>query len=173
MSDPTRLRLACRNYDGTNAILRGVLDAPGIELEPVEQVSVQGMFAAMYRGEFDASEMSLAELIYYTSRNQSDFIGVPVFPSRMFRHGFIVVRREAGIETPRDLVGKRLGFLRWVQTAAVWIRGTLVNEYGVTPANSRWYAASLHHWDGDTERHEALLNPAVVRAHRRRPVAAG
>ncbi|MDE0032127.1 MAG: hypothetical protein OXU75_03230 [Deltaproteobacteria bacterium] len=149
MPDPSRLRLACRNYDGTNAILRGVLDARGIELEAVEQVSVQGMFAAMYQGEFDASEMSLAELIYYTSRNQSDFIGIPVFPSRMFRHGFIVVRREAGIETPQDLVGKRLGFLRWVQTAAVWIRGTLVNEYGVTPANSRWYAASLHHWDGD------------------------
>ena len=149
MSDSCRLRLACRNYDGTNAILRGVLHAPGIELEPVEQVSVQGMFAAMYRGEFDVSEMSLAELIYYTSRNQSDFIGIPVFPSRMFRHGFIVVRRDAGIETPQDLVGKRLGFLRWVQTAAVWIRGTLVNEYGVTPANSRWHAASLHHWDGD------------------------
>ena len=149
MPDPCHLRLACRNYDGTNAILRGVLDAPGVELEPVEQFSVQGMFAAMYRGEFDVSEMSLAELIYYTSRNQSDFIGIPVFPSRMFRHGFIVVRRDAGIETPRDLVGKRLGFLRWVQTAAVWIRGTLVNEYGVTPANSQWHAASLHHWDGE------------------------
>ena len=149
MPNTCHLRLACRNYDGTNAILRGVLDAPGIELEPLEQFSVQGMFAAMYRGEFDVSEMSLAELIYYTSRNQSDFIGIPVFPSRMFRHGFIVVQRDAGIETPGDLVGKRLGFLRWVQTAAVWIRGTLVNEYAVTPANSQWYAASLHHWDGD------------------------
>ena len=149
MSNSCRLRLACRNYDGANAILRGVLDVPGIEVEAVEQVSVQGMFAAMYRGEFDASEMSLAELIYYTSRNRNDFIGVPVFPSRMFRHGFMVVRRDAGIDTPQDLIGKRLGFLRWVQTAAVWIRGTLIHEYGVTPANSQWHTASLHHWDGD------------------------
>ena len=149
MPDPCRIRLACRNYDGTNAILRGVLDTPGIEVEAVEQKSVQGMFAAMYRGEFDASEMSLAELVYYTSRNRNDFVGIPVFPSRMFRHGFIVVRRDAGIETPQDLAGKRLGFLRWVQTAAVWVRGTLVNEYGVTPCNSQWVAASLHHWDGD------------------------
>jgi 4,5-dihydroxyphthalate decarboxylase len=150
MSDPCHLRLACRNYDGTNAILRGVVTVPGIEVEALEQVSVQGMFAAMYRGEFDVSEMSLAELIYYTSRNKSDFIGVPVFPSRMFRHGFIVVRRDAGIETPQDLKGKRLGFLRWVQTAAVWIRGMLIDEYGVTPTNSRWCAASLHHWDDGT-----------------------
>ena len=163
MADPCHLRLACRNYDGTNAILRGVLDAPGIELEVVEQVSVQGMFAAMYRGEFDVSEMSLAELIYYTSRNQSDFIGIPVFPSRMFRHGFIVVRRDAGIDTPQDLVGKRLGFLRWVQTAAVWIRGTLMNEYGVTPSNSQWHAASLHHWDdGSPETSVKLPGGAVI-----------
>ena len=163
MSDPCHLRLACRNYDGTNAILGGVLSAPGLELEPVEQVSVQGMFAAMYRGEFDVSEMSLAELIYYTSRNQNDFIGIPVFPSRMFRHGFIVVRRDAGIDTPQDLVGKRLGFLRWVQTAAVWIRGMLTDEYGVTPKNSQWHAASLHHWDdGDTETSVRLPGGAVI-----------
>ncbi len=163
MPDSCRLRLACRNYDGTNAILRGVLDAPGIELEPVEQVSVQGMFAAMYRGEFDVSEMSLAELIYYTSRNQNDFIGVPVFPSRMFRHGFIVVRRDAGIDTPQDLVGKRLGFLRWVQTAAVWIRGMLTDEYGVTPKNSQWHAGSLHHWDdGATETSVKLPGGAAI-----------
>ena len=163
MADPSRLRLACRHYDGTNAIFRGVLGVPGVELEAVEQVSVQGMFAAMYRGEFDVSEMSLAELIYYTSRNRSDFIGIPVFPSRMFRHGFIVVRRDAGIDTPQDLVGKRLGFLRWVQTAAVWIRGTLMREYGVTPSNSQWHAASLHHWDdGSPETSVKLPGGAVI-----------
>ena len=163
MPDPCHLRLACRNYDGTNAILRGLLTAPGIELEPVEQASVQGMFAAMYRGEFDVSEMSLAELIYYTSRNQNDFIGIPVFPSRMFRHGFIVVRRDAGIDAPQDLVGKRLGFLRWVQTAAVWIRGMLTDEYSVTPKNSQWHAASLHHWDdGVTDTSVKLPGGAVI-----------
>ena len=132
-------------------------------MEALEQVSVQGMFAAMYRGEFDVSEMSLAELIYYTSRNKSDFIGVPVFPSRMFRHGFIVVRRDAGIETPQDLVGKRLGLLRWVQTAAVWIRGMLIDEYGVSPTNSEWYAASLHHWDdGAIETSVKIPGGAVI-----------
>ena len=147
MPNPSGIRLACRNYDGTNAIIRGLVEIPGVDVEVVEQVSVQGMFAAMFNGEFDVSEMSLAELVYYTSRNRSDFIGVPVFPSRMFRHGCIFVRRDAGIESPQDLIGKKLGFLRWVQTAAVWIRGTLMDRYGVTPANSRWYAASLHHWD--------------------------
>jgi 4,5-dihydroxyphthalate decarboxylase len=65
----------------------------------------------------------------------------------MFRHGFIFVRKESGITQPADLNGKRLGFLRWVQTAAIWMRGMLIDEYGVSAKNSQWYVASMHHWD--------------------------
>lgn len=158
-----RIRLGCRNYDGTSEIMRGRLTIPGIEIAPLEQESVAGMFTGMFNGDFDVSEMSLAELIYYTSRNQNDFVGIPVFPSRMFRHGFIFVRRAANIASPRDLIGKRLGFMRWVQTAAVWVRGMLIDEYGVTPRNSEWVAASLHHWDkGPTEVSVKLPGGATI-----------
>jgi 4,5-dihydroxyphthalate decarboxylase len=74
-------------------------------------------------------------------------IGVPVFPSRMFRHGFIFCRKASGIRDPAELSGKRIGFLRWVQTAAIWMRGLLVNEYGVSAAATSWHVASMHHWD--------------------------
>jgi 4,5-dihydroxyphthalate decarboxylase len=57
------------------------------------------------------------------------------------------VRKEAGIAQPADLNGKRLGFLRWVQTAAIWMRGMLIDEYGVSAKDSQWYVASMHHWD--------------------------
>jgi 4,5-dihydroxyphthalate decarboxylase len=158
-----RVRLGCRNYDGTAAIMCGRLGIPGVEIEPLEQESVAGMFTGMFNGDFDVSEMSLAELIYYTSRNQNEFAGIPVFPSRMFRHGFVFVRRAANIRSPRDLIGRRLGFLRWVQTAAVWVRGMLVDEYGVTPGNSEWYVASLHHWDkGPTEDSIKLPGGATI-----------
>jgi 4,5-dihydroxyphthalate decarboxylase len=91
--------------------------------------------------------MSLGELIYYTSRGRADFIAIPVFPSRMFRHGFIFCRNDSGIERAGDLSGRKLGFLRWVQTAAIWMRGMLVDDYGVSVSGSQWYAASMHHWD--------------------------
>jgi len=45
------------------------------------------------------------------------------------------------------LSGRKIAFLRWVQTAAIWQRGMLVDEYGVSVKDSEWYAASLHHWD--------------------------
>jgi 4,5-dihydroxyphthalate decarboxylase len=34
-----------------------------------------------------------------------------------------------------------------VQTAAIWMRGMLVDEYGVSAKNSEWYVAAMHHWD--------------------------
>ena len=142
-----KIRLAARAYDGTLPILRRQLDIPGFDLEITETDDVAGMFGGMFKGLYDVSEMSLGELIYYTSRGKADFVGIPVFPSRMFRHGFIFCRKSLTLNSAAELSGKKLGFLRWVQTAAIWMRGMLTDEYGVSPANSFWYVAAMHHWD--------------------------
>jgi 4,5-dihydroxyphthalate decarboxylase len=147
MSSPTKIRLASRAYDGVLPILRGQMGIPGFEFEVTETEDVPGMFSGMFRGRFDVSEMSLGELIYYTSRGKADFIAIPVFPSRMFRHGFIFIRKNSGINRPADLNGKKIGFLRWVQTAAIWMRGMLIDEYAVSAKASEWFVASMHHWD--------------------------
>jgi 4,5-dihydroxyphthalate decarboxylase len=140
------ITLACRNYDGTNAIIRGQVESPGIDLRVLEVNDVPKMFAGMFKGEYDASEMSLAEMIYYFTRDRCDFIGIPVFPSRLFRHGFIFCNRSSGIQGPGDLTGKKIGGLRWVQTAFIWLRGMLVDEYHLSPKDTKWYVSALHHW---------------------------
>ena len=143
----SKIRFCARAYDGTLPILRGQLRLSGFDLEITETGDVPGMFAGMFKGQYDVSEMSLGELIYYISRGKADFIAIPVFPSRMFRHGFIFCPKASGIESPAALSGKRIGFLRWVQTAAIWMRGMLIDEYGVSASDSQWYIASMHHWD--------------------------
>jgi 4,5-dihydroxyphthalate decarboxylase len=157
MGSPTKIRLASRAYDGVLPILRGQMRIPGFEFEITEAEDVPGMFSGMFKGQYDVSEMSLGELIYYTSRNKADLVAIPVFPSRIFRHGFIFIRKSSGIHRPTDLSGKRIGFLRWVQTASIWMHGMLIDEYGVSAKDSEWYVASLHHWDEDDPR--ATIEP--------------
>ena len=110
-------------------------------------------------------EMSLAELIYYTSRDKAEFVAIPVFPSRVFRHGHLFVRKDADIITARGASGRRIGFQRWVQTAGVWMRGFLVEDYGVSPSDTEWYVATTHHWD---DAHEDDIQPrdgSVIRRY--------
>ena len=147
MGSPIKLKLASRAYDGVLPILRGQMGIPGFAFEITETEDVPAMFSGMFKGQFDVSEMSLAELIYYTSRGKAEFIAIPVFPSRIFRHGFIFIRKNSGINRPADLSGKKIGFLRWVQTASIWMHGMLIDEYGVSAKDSEWYVASMHHWD--------------------------
>jgi 4,5-dihydroxyphthalate decarboxylase len=157
MPSPVKIKFASRTYDGLLPILRGQMRLPGFDLAIIESEDVPAMFAGMFKGEYDVSEMSLGELVYYTSRGQADFVGIPVFPSRMFRHGFIFCRKASGIKSSAELSGKKIGFPRWVQTAAIWIRGILVDEFGVSPKDTQWYVISMHHWN-DSD-HQSQVQP--------------
>jgi 4,5-dihydroxyphthalate decarboxylase len=140
-----KITLTCGNYEVTNPIIRGAVSLPEFDLRVEEGTNVAAMFTKMFKGDTDVSEMSLAELIYYRSRGKEEFIGIPIFTVRCFRHGFILC--DESIAKPEDLNGKNIGFMRWVQTAAIWMRGLLVEEYGISPKDKGWHVASLHHWD--------------------------
>jgi 4,5-dihydroxyphthalate decarboxylase len=90
--------------------------------------------------EFDASEMSLGAHTTLTGSGDSPFVGVPVFPSRVFRHSAIFICTENGIEKPEDLKGRRIGIPEYAMTACVWMRGLLHHEYGVAPEDVVWVA---------------------------------
>jgi len=140
-----KIRLACGPYDRTSSIVHGLVKLSGMDLEVVEMKDTAKMFAGMFGGEYDASEMSLAELVCHTSRGKCDFIGIPVFPSRVFRHGFVFYNASSNIRGPRDLEGKRIGFSSLVQTASIWIRGMLVEESGTPPEKTSLHVAGFGH----------------------------
>jgi len=72
------------------------------------------------------------------SGGNAPFIAIPVFPSRVFRHGYFFINTSAGIEKPADLAGKRGGVPEYSMTAAVYMRGLLQHEYGVKPNEIEW-----------------------------------
>jgi len=65
-----------------------------------------------------------------------------VFISRTFRHRNIYVHVDAGIEKPEDLRGKRVGTPGYGMASPTWIRGFLLDEYGVKADDMRWIEAT-------------------------------
>jgi 4,5-dihydroxyphthalate decarboxylase len=67
-------------------------------------------------------------------------ISIPAFPNRKFRLAYIFVNSKAGIETAKDLEGRRVGIMQWDNTAGVWARGALQHYYGVDLKRIHWMA---------------------------------
>jgi 4,5-dihydroxyphthalate decarboxylase len=67
-----------------------------------------------------------------------DYVGIPAFVSRLFRHSGMYVRADSGIREPKDLKGKRIGLPEYQITAVVWMRGIMQHEYGVLPTDIQW-----------------------------------
>jgi 4,5-dihydroxyphthalate decarboxylase len=123
----------------TRPILDGTVTAEGLRLfgtavHPSEMFWRQLKFA-----EFDVSEMSCSSLMIAAARGNRDWVAIPVFTTRRFFHTGPLVRTDRGIDGPADLAGKRLGVPEYQQTAAVWTRGVLQDEFGVDPRSVRWF----------------------------------
>ena len=132
------LTLACGDYDRTRALLEGDVRPDGIDLTSLRLPVEETFFRMARHREFDVAEMSLSTYTASLGREDRPFVALPVFTSRMFRHGGIFVNTRSGIEKPSDLLGKRVGNAEFQLTANVWIRGILADEHDV-PLDSVTY----------------------------------
>lgn len=138
-----RLTLSCWEYDRTRALQEGKVQVEGVELTYLP-LHVEETFWRMLRyGEFDIAECSMSSYLMSRDRGYPKLVAIPVFPSRFFRHSFIFVNTESGIVTPEDLIGKRMGVPEYQITAAVWIRGILQHDYGVSPEKMNWFTGGV------------------------------
>jgi 4,5-dihydroxyphthalate decarboxylase len=143
-----RLTLACGPYDRTLALRDGTVQPAGIDLNYVTLQPAEIFWRMLQYKEFEASEMSLSNYVTLVSGGAAPFVAIPVFPSRVFRHGYFFIHAGKGISTPADLKGKRGGVPEYSMTAAVYMRGLLQHEYGVKPSDVEWVqgrAARLRH----------------------------
>jgi len=138
MSRRVTLCLALSRTAAVAPLLDGQVEAEGIELIPAVASPGDLFWRQLHRREFDASEFSLSSLMVLAGRGDTTWTAIPVFPSRGFFHTQILVRRGAGIGTPADLRGRRVGVPEYQQTAALWTRGVLQHEFGVRPGDMEW-----------------------------------
>jgi 4,5-dihydroxyphthalate decarboxylase len=103
-------------------------------------------FRRMVRGlEFDICEMAITTYICAKAHGNR-MTAVPVFLVRAFHHGAILVNTKAGIATPKDLEGKKVGVNRgYTVTTGVWARSILQDEHGVDLSKITWVLSGDEH----------------------------
>ena len=130
--------------DRMAALQHGEVTPTGVDLDYLVIPHVGELFRRMAQhAEFEVSEMSMSTLMLMTSQGDDRLVGIPVFPSRAFRHSQIYVHVDSGINRPEDLVGKNVGIPEYQMTAALWIRAFLSHDYSVTPDAVKWWTGGL------------------------------
>jgi 4,5-dihydroxyphthalate decarboxylase len=152
------ITFACGLYDRMLALHTGEVKPEGIDLNfiPIDQPRV--IFDRMAKLEFDVAEMSSSDFFRHSVRGDCPMVAIPVFPSRVFRHGYIAVDRRQ-VREPKDLAGKRIGVPLYAMTAAIVIRGLLQHDHGVDLSGVTWVEGGIN----DTKPHGAPSTIPLVR----------
>jgi 4,5-dihydroxyphthalate decarboxylase len=139
----TRATIGLTSNPRTRALIDG--RAPIRNVEAITSVvhPAELFFRQLHHAEFDLAEMSLSTFLMLRARGDGRFVGLPVFTTRRMFHTLVLVRRDRGIDRPSDLRGKRVGVHEYQQTAALWIRGVLDEEFGVKPSDMEFWMERL------------------------------
>jgi 4,5-dihydroxyphthalate decarboxylase len=153
------LTMACGSYDRTIALQDGSVSPAGIDINFLS-MRPGPMFRRQARSaEFDVAEFSFSTYCMLRSRGDIRMMAIPVFASRKFRHGHIFVNDS--ISEPSDLIGKRVGCHEYQNTASVWIRGIVKDEYGVAPEDVNWVLGGLNAAKSEGDRIPLEFGPGM------------
>jgi 4,5-dihydroxyphthalate decarboxylase len=101
----------------------------------------------------EAGEYSFSLYLIGLSRGERDFVGIPFFAYRGFRHRCIYVRRDSGLRSGKDLEGKRVGLNAWKTTGNTWTRAAL-REEGVSLDRIEWMIGPMDDSGRDAAHHK-------------------
>ena len=133
------LSIALSDNERTRPLAQGRFQPQGVRLIPTVVHPSEMFWRQLKYRDFDISEMSLSSLFIATARGDRNWVALPIYTSRTFFHTNILVRADRGILRPEDLRGKRVGVPEYQQTAALWSRGILEHEFGVSARDIEWY----------------------------------
>lgn len=141
----TKLTLALSHYDRHIPLFDGSVTLPGVNLQVLEVGQSSPLKHGqdrhermLQKGEFDICELSLSSYLIAKSRGMP-FTAIPVFPRRLFSLSQMWINVSAGIHSPQDLIGKKVGLSTFQTTLSVLAKGDLQSEYGVPWRQISWY----------------------------------
>jgi len=123
-------------YDVTMPLLEGRVEIPGVKLRPMATMSmVFNDLPPLRQGDFGLWDLNLGYLLPAIEAGW-ELVALPVFCKRKPAYQFIFCRE--GIESPKDLEGKRIGSGSYRTALTVFARGFLQHRHGVNINTMRW-----------------------------------
>jgi 4,5-dihydroxyphthalate decarboxylase len=156
------ISLAISDYDHVRDFVDGRLTAEGLDINFQVLPTPEIFDRATRDQEWDVCEMSLGKWTGMFSQGDDSLVPIPVFPSRVFRHSALYVRKGSGVDTLEKLRGRRVGDPDFAHTAGIYARGFLMHDAGIGLEEIEWIQAGTNK-PGRHENLEIKLPPEVKR----------
>ena len=164
------LYLAGYKLDRTEALIDGKVTIDGYDLQ-FSEAAIGDLNTHVFSGPrtLDVTEIGLHPfMLAYANDNFRDYLLLPIFPIRLFRHKSMFIRTDRGIVKPQDLKGKKVATAGYSSTSLTWIRGILGDEYGLMPEDLDWVISrkdSSADAAGKVSKQESMLPSGVPIQH--------
>ena len=139
MSTPATIRLSTLlgTYPKTAALKSGAVRVEGAELDiaPIDD-AMKGFKTAMRELKYDVCELALSTFLQARSVDKP-FVLLPFVMNGKFHHGSIL-RRASDRFGPHELNGRTVALRSWSQTTPTWVRGFLMDDFGMKLDQVKW-----------------------------------
>jgi len=131
-------------YPKTQPLKSGVVKVAGAELQfaPIDD-AMKGFKSAVRDLKYEVCELALSTFLQARSV-EKPFLLLPFVMNGKFHHGSLL-RRADNHFTAYELNGRKVAMRSYSQTTPTWVRGFLMNDYGVKLDQVRWLTREEGH----------------------------
>ncbi|MPZ14629.1 MAG: hypothetical protein GEU73_09450 [Chloroflexi bacterium] len=143
MASEVEVQVPWMSYDITRPFIEGRVPIEGVRLVASRSAPNGTMIppdSPVITGDFGLVDLNVGNWLGAIEAGW-ELVGLPVFSKRKPVYEYIFCRSDRGIETPRDLEGKRIGIRRYRISTTIWIIGLLEHRHHVDRTKLRWVAS--------------------------------
>ena len=144
-STPIHLKTLLGDHATTLALKRGEVKSPFVALDIPDIPQAFVAFKRVVRDlEFDVAELAIVTYLMARAHGKP-YTLLPVVVLSRFQHPFLVYNATRGELRPGDLKGRRVGIRSYSVTTTMWLRGVLMNDYGLDIDTVKWVTSEEAH----------------------------
>jgi 4,5-dihydroxyphthalate decarboxylase len=144
-SAPLHLKTLLGDHPTTLALKNGHISSPQVALDIADIPQAFVAFKRVVRDlEFDVAELAIVTYLMARAHGKP-YTLLPVVVLSRFQHPFLVYNATRGELRPGDLKGRRVGIRSYSVTTTMWLRGVLMNDYGLDLSTVKWITTEEAH----------------------------